>query len=233
MEEAELFRQERISSNIRRASLIEGIDAFQSGNFTSDCPYDHTKPRPRVYDINKPNVYIEESEILRGFTYRWELPPIEYEKAEAWKRGWLLAYWYENMEKRKAYIEKVKESIDYLKSWEPKCRASLKLIDKGFSKHFFNHFINIKKLKHLKKEFYSSAKYGFLYNLHIEGRIETSGKVEWFDAFLNITRKYERELGIEAAQEYLLRLNEDVEEVEAVRRYYEHERHSEKYNLEI
>jgi hypothetical protein len=233
MEEDELFRQERIRSKIRGASLIEGIDAYQSGNFTCDCPYDHIKPRPRVYDINKPNVYIEESEMLLDVTYRWELPPIEFEKAEAWKRGWLLAYWYENMEKRKAYIEKVRESIDYLKSWEPKCRALLKLINEGFSKHFFNHFRNIKKLKHLKKEFYSSAEYGFLDNLHIEGRIETSGKVEWFDAFLNITRKYERELGIGTTQEYLSRLNEYVKEVEAVTRYYEHERHIDKYKLEI
>ena len=233
MEFGEMLKQEEARNKIRLLSLKEGIIAYQRGFFANDCPYDHSKPYLRVYDVSKPNVYLDESQMRKGVHYRWELPPIEYEKAEAWKRGWLIAYWFENMEKRKAYIAKIRSCIDHLKLCANNYYSNAKLTDTGVIKNLFNRLTNFKKLKHLEEEFYNSPEYTFLDSLHIEGILRSNGRVDWFDAFLNITRKYEKILGISPAQEYLFRLSEDIDEVGALIEYYNHERNSEKYKLKL
>ena len=233
MEEKELFKQITIRNEYTRQSTVEGIKAFQHGFFAEDCPYEHQILSPRVYDINNPNVYMEEKEMINGVSYRWKLPPLEYVKAEAWKQGWLLAYWHKIMMNRKGYIKKIIKCVKHLNSCGTNHIYFKNLVEEGFFKHYLKHFQNIKNLKKFESEFYTSSEYKFLVNLHLEASLSHLGKVEWFDAFLVLTRHWERKLGIAPTEEYLFRLCDSTKEVKELKHYWDEERFYEEYRIEL
>lgn len=125
----------------KNAALEEGIDAFKSGASWKTCPYKHTKPPTQAYDIKRPNAPFElaaGTKVAEGTgTIMLVPPPLKYEKAEAWKRGWLIAYWNDILAIRKNCMQKLNNCIRHIEALTMEYKAINKMVEEDFFKHFF------------------------------------------------------------------------------------------------
>jgi hypothetical protein len=215
------------------ASLAEGIVAFKSGTPWEKCPYKHTKPPSQVFDVKNPSAPFElEPGTMVVGTIMAVQPPLEYEKAKAWKRGWLIAYWHEIMLLRKAGIQKIRRCIKYIESLESEYSVLQKKVKEGFFEHYFNHFKNVKALKYYKSNFYHLEEYKFLGTLHIYVALLYDGKIYISDSFLSDYGK-EKEMGIDPTSEYRDRydVNPNINELKELSLYYDKESFNKEYEL--